>query len=73
MSFHLFTDHKRLKYIFIQKDLNSRQCRWLEFLADYDIDIAYHPSKANVVVDALSRRPMLCGARLAAKEILYED
>lgn len=48
----------------MQKNLNSRQRRWLEFLADYDIDLAYHPSKVNVVIDALSRRPVACEAKL---------
>ena len=52
----VFTDHKSLKYIFTQADLNLRQRRWTEFLADYDLDIAYHPGKANLVADALSRR-----------------
>ena len=48
----IFTDHKSLKYIFQQKDLNLRQRRWLELLKDYDCDILYHPGKANVVADA---------------------
>jgi hypothetical protein len=52
----IFTDHKSLKYIFTQKDLNLRQRRWLELIKDYDLDIQYHPSKANVVADALSRK-----------------
>ena len=52
----IFTDHKSLKYIFTQKELNPRQERWLELIKDYDCTIEYHPGKANVVTDALSRR-----------------
>ena len=52
----IFTDHKTLKYIFTQKNLNVRQVRWLELLLDYDIDIQYHPGKANKVADVLSRK-----------------
>ena len=53
----LYTDHNSLKYILTQKKLNMRQRRWLELMADYDIDLQYHPGKINVVPDALSRRP----------------
>ena len=53
----IFTDHKSLKYIFTQKELNMRQRRWLELMADYNIDLQYHPGKVNVVPDALSRYP----------------
>jgi hypothetical protein len=52
----VYTDHKSLKYIFTQKDLNLRQRRWLELNKDYDLEIHYHPSKANLVADALSRK-----------------
>ena len=52
----IFTNHKSLKYLLMQKDLNLRQRRWLELLKYYDCIIDYHPEKANVVVDALSRK-----------------
>jgi hypothetical protein len=51
---HIYTDHKSLKYIFIQSELNMRQRRWLELIKDYELEIHYHPGKANVVADALS-------------------
>jgi hypothetical protein len=54
--YNIYTDHKSLKYIFIQADLNMRQRRWLELIKDYDLEVHYHPSKANVVADALSRK-----------------
>ncbi|KAE8687051.1 Detected protein of unknown function [Hibiscus syriacus] len=50
---YLYTDHKSLKYLMTQKELNLRQHRWVEFLKDYDVIIDYHPGKANVVADAL--------------------
>ena len=53
----IFTDHKSLQYIFIQKELNLRQRRWLELIKDCNCTIEYHPRKSNVLADALSRRP----------------
>ena len=50
----VFMDHKRLEYVFTQRDLNLHQRRWLELLKDYDMSVLYHPGKANVVADALS-------------------
>jgi hypothetical protein len=50
----VYTNHKSLKYIFTQKDLNLRQRHWLELIKDYDLGIHYHPGKANLVADALS-------------------
>ena len=52
----IFTDHKSLKYLLTQKKLNLRQKRWLELIKDYELIIEYHPRKANVVADALSRK-----------------
>jgi hypothetical protein len=66
----VYSDHKSLKYIFTQSDLNLRQRRWLELIKDYDLGINYHPSKANVVADALSKRSYL--NMLATRELLPE-
>ena len=52
----IFTDHKSLKCIFTQPDLNLRQRRWLELIKDYDLSVQYHLGKANVAADALSRK-----------------
>jgi hypothetical protein len=52
----VYTDHKSLKYIFTQKDLNLWQHHWLELSKDYDLESHYHPGKANLVIDALSRK-----------------
>ena len=53
-KFEVFLDHKILKYIFTQLDLNMMECRWMEYLEDYDFTLHYHPGKENVVADALS-------------------
>ena len=55
-QFQVISDHKSLKYLFDQKELNMRQRRCMEYLKDYDFELLYHPGKANVVADALSRK-----------------
>ncbi|WVZ63722.1 hypothetical protein U9M48_013330 [Paspalum notatum var. saurae] len=66
----IYTDHKSLKYIFTQLEFNMRQRRWLELIKDYELEIHYHPGKANVVADALSRKSycnLLTGEELSAE------
>jgi hypothetical protein len=53
---HINVDHKRLKYIFTQQDLNMRQRTWIEFIKNYELKVHYHLGKANVVTDALSHK-----------------
>jgi hypothetical protein len=53
---YIYIDHKSLKYLFTQPDLNMRQRRWLKLIKDYELEVHYHPGKANVVADALSRK-----------------
>ena len=67
-QFRVFSDHKSLKYLFDQNEMNMRQRRWMEFLKDYDFELLYHPRKVNVVVNALSRK-IVHIAHLMIKEV----
>ncbi|GJS47582.1 putative nucleotidyltransferase, ribonuclease H [Tanacetum coccineum] len=62
----IYTNHKRLQHIFDKKELNMRQRQWIELFSDYDYEIRYYPSKANVVADALSRKERLKPRRARA-------
>ena len=72
VSITIYSDHKSLKYVFTQKELNMRQRRWMEFLKDYDIDLQYKEGKANVVADALSRRAPSLYALVTGSTLLDE-
>ena len=67
-EFKVYSNHKSLKCTFMQRDLNMRQRRWMEFLEDYDFTLHYHPGKANVVADALSRKSQGVLASIASEE-----
>ena len=67
-QFEVFSHHKSLKYIFTQQDLNMRQRRLMEYLEDYDFTLHYHPSKANIVADALSWKSRGVLASIASRE-----
>ena len=67
-QFEVFLDHKFLKYIFTQQDLNMRQHRWIEYLEDYDFTLPYYPGKQNVVADALNRKSRGVLASVASRE-----
>src|SRR4051812_44869398 len=69
----IYTDHKSLKNIFTQKELNMRQRRWLELIKDYDLSVQYHPGKANVVADALSRKACSLNVMLKRLPALHEE
>ena len=69
----IYTDHKSLKYLPSQRELNLRQRRWMELIKDYDCVIDYHPGKANVVADALSRKTVQTLRALNANLSLSDD
>ncbi|GJS37316.1 putative reverse transcriptase domain-containing protein [Tanacetum coccineum] len=68
----IYTDHKSLQHIFSQKELNMRQRRWIELFSDYDCEIRYHPGKANVVADALSRKERVKPKRVRAMNMTLQ-
>ena len=69
----IYTDHKSLKYLPSQRELNLRQRRWMELIKDYDYVIDYHPEKANVVADALSRKIVQKLRTLNAQMLLINE
>ena len=73
VKFVVYSDHKSLKYLFDQKELNMRQRRWMEFLKDYDFELKYHPGKANVMADALSRKSLHLSTLMIQEMKLLEE
>ncbi|GJR29246.1 putative reverse transcriptase domain-containing protein [Tanacetum coccineum] len=69
----IYTDHKSLQHIFCQKELNMRQRRWIELFSDYDCEIRYHPGKANVVADTLSRKEKVKPKRVRAMNMTLQS
>ncbi|GKE81826.1 retrotransposon protein, putative, ty3-gypsy subclass, partial [Tanacetum coccineum] len=69
----IYMDHKSLQHIFSQKELNMRQRRWIELFSDYDCEIRYHPGKANVVADALSRKERVKPKRVIAMNMILQS
>ncbi|GJY99899.1 putative reverse transcriptase domain-containing protein [Tanacetum coccineum] len=69
----IYTDHKSLQHIFSQKELNMRQRRWIELFSDYDCEIRYHPGKANVVANALSRKKRINPKRVRAMNMTFQS
>ena len=69
----IYTDYKSLKYLSLQRELNLRQRRWMELIKDYDCIIDYHPIKANVVTNALSRKSVQTLRALNAQLSLSDD
>ncbi|GJU99087.1 reverse transcriptase domain-containing protein [Tanacetum coccineum] len=69
----IYTDHKIVQHIFIQKELNMRQRRWIELFSDYDCEIHYHSGKANMVADALSRKERVKPKRVRAMNMILQS
>nr|GEV69003.1 retrotransposon protein, putative, Ty3-gypsy subclass [Tanacetum cinerariifolium] len=69
----VFIDHKSLQYILNKKELNLRQWRWIELISDYDCEILYHPGKANVVADTLSRKERIKPLRVRALMMMIHN
>ncbi|GKC55677.1 reverse transcriptase domain-containing protein, partial [Tanacetum coccineum] len=69
----IYTDHKSLQHIFIKKELNMRQRHWIKLFSDYDYEICYHPGKANVVADALSRKERVKPKRVRAMNMILQS
>jgi hypothetical protein len=69
---HIYTDYKSMKYLFTQSDLNMRQRRWVELIKDYELEVHYHPRKANVVADAL-RHNNRCNHLMIQPHTFYCD
>ncbi|GJX55558.1 hypothetical protein Tco_0285455 [Tanacetum coccineum] len=68
----IYTDHKSLQHIFSQKELNIRQRRWIQLFSDYDCEICYHPGKANLVADAVSRKERVKPKRVRAINMILQ-
>ncbi|GJS54008.1 putative reverse transcriptase domain-containing protein [Tanacetum coccineum] len=69
----IYMDHRSLQHIFSQKELNMRQRRWIELFSDYDCEIRYHPCKASVVADALSRKEKVKPKRVRAMNMTLQS
>ncbi|GJQ97665.1 putative reverse transcriptase domain-containing protein [Tanacetum coccineum] len=69
----IYTDHKSLQHIFDQKELNMHQRRWIKLFSDYECEIRYHPGKANVVADALSRKERVKPRRVRAMAMTIQS
>ncbi|GJZ34226.1 reverse transcriptase domain-containing protein [Tanacetum coccineum] len=69
----IYTDHKSLQHIFSQKELNMRQRHWIELFSDYDCEICYHPGKANIVADSLSRNERVMPKRVTTMNMTFQS